>query len=93
MRLVDPMVAATPVTLAGTLPTWTERAPDTSFDVNVDGRLRMPVVKVRRWEHVPEAFPTVTAAPSTRAKPATRRWRVRHQEDDLEEVVPLGAKT
>jgi hypothetical protein len=70
----------TPVTIAGTLPVWTPREPDLSFPRHSNGRLHLPNESFRR-----NGFPLVIAGP--------RKWRVRHQEDDLEDVIPLVLKS
>lgn len=76
------MIGDTPVTLAGTALTWTERQPDMSFDVNDAGRLRHPVKRL----------PHGNTGVSTRGRPRTYRWRSRHLEDELF-GAPVGQET
>ena len=67
----------TPITIAGTSPTWAPREPDLSFPRHSNGRLHLPNTAYRKQE-----FPLV--------RKATNGWRMRHQKNDLADVIPLG---
>ena len=74
-------VGDTPVTIAGTAPTWTPREPDLSFPRHSNGRLHLPNESFRR-----NGFPIVRKAPSG-------QWNVHQEEDDLADVVPIVPKS